>query len=184
MSDIKSPEALVDFWFSEPVRPLWFNATPAFDAELRQHYLSTYRAALAGQLSAWEATPLGALALVICLDQLPLNMFRGQAESFAGEAPSRAVAGRAIDRGLDQVLTDAQKAFLYLPYMHSESLVDQDRSVALFAAAGLKDNLHWARHHRDIVRRFGRFPHRNAILGRESTPEEDAWLASEGAFRG
>jgi uncharacterized protein (DUF924 family) len=184
MAVIDHPQALVDFWFSASVRPLWFNATPEFDAELRQHYLPTYRAALAGQLAAWEQTPLGALALVICLDQLPLNMFRGQAESFVGEAPARAVAERAIDRGLDQSLAGVQKAFLYLPYMHSESLADQDRSVALFEAAGLQDNLHWAKHHRDIVRRFGRFPHRNAILGRESTPEEDAWLASKEAFRG
>jgi uncharacterized protein (DUF924 family) len=184
MTIVEKPEALLEHWFSPAVRPLWFNATAEFDAELRQRYLPTYQAALAGQLAAWEETPRGALALVICLDQLPLNMFRGQPESFAGEAPSREVAERAIERGFDQSLQDVEKAFLYLPYMHSESLADQERSLALFTAAGLTDNLRWARHHCEIVRRFGRFPHRNAILGRESSTEERAWLASDEAFQG
>jgi len=119
---------------------------------------------------------------VVLLDQMPLNMFRGQPESFSTEAQSREVAGRAIERGLDQSLPDNQKAFLYLPYMHSEALVDQDRSVELFERAGLRENLRWAKHHRGIVRRFGRFPHRNAILGRESTPDEIEWLASPDSF--
>ena len=132
----------------------------------------------------WEQTAEGALALVILLDQMPLNMYRGQPESFATEAQSREVAGRAITRHFDQYLPDKGKAFLYMPFMHSENLADQDRSVELFTNAGLQDNLRFARHHRDIVRRFGRFPHRNAILGRNSTPEETAWLASGEAFLG
>jgi uncharacterized protein (DUF924 family) len=181
---IKTAQQLVDFWFSEPVRPLWFNATPEFDAELREEYLATYQAALNGELAHWADTAEGALALVICLDQLPLNMFRGQAESFAGEAPARQVAAKAIAQGLDQALTPAQKAFLYMPYMHSETLVDQQQARALFEQAGLQDNLRWVNHHHDIVARFGRFPHRNAILGRESTAEELAWLASDEAFTG
>jgi uncharacterized protein (DUF924 family) len=181
---VTTADKLVAFWFSERVRPLWFKSTPEFDAELREDYLPTYRAALRGELAHWAETPEGALALVVCLDQLPLNMFRGEVESFAGEAPSREIAQTAIERGFDQSLDDAQKAFLYMPFMHSEELADQDRVLALFAQAGLTDNLHWAKHHRDIVARFGRFPHRNAILGRVSTPEELAYLASEEAFLG
>ena len=137
-----------------------------------------------GRIVALGDAPEGALALVICLDQLPLNMFRGQAESFAGEALSRAIAAAAIERGFDQKLDNIQKVFLYMPYMHSEDLADQDRAMALFEQAGLTDNLHWAKHHREIVSRFGRFPHRNAILGRQSTPEELAYLASDEAFKG
>lgn len=181
---VSTSEALLDFWFSDRIKPLWFNSTPEFDDELREKYLGTYQAALNGDLAEWENTPEGALALVICLDQFPLNMFRGKPESFEGEEPSRQVAQRAIQQGLDQQLDEAQKAFLYLPYMHSENLADQDRSVELFFRAGLEDNLHWAKHHRDIVRQFGRFPHRNAILGRENTSEEIAYLQSEQAFSG
>lgn len=181
---VKTAQELVQFWFSESVRPLWFNATPEFDAELRKEYLETYQAALSGELAHWADTAEGALALVICLDQLPLNMFRGQAESFIGEAPARRVAATAIARGLDQALTPMQKPFLYMPYMHSEALVDQQQARVLFEQAGLQDNLQWVNHHYDIVARFGRFPHRNAILGRESTTEELAWLASDEAFTG
>jgi len=177
-------DGILTLWFSERVKPLWYNSTPEFDKELREKYLDTYQAALNGELSIWEETPQGALALVICLDQFPLNMFRNKAESFAGEAPSRQVAAKAIEKGFDQILDDEQKAFLYLPYMHSEELADQDRVLELFSKAGLKDNLKWASHHRNIVKRFGRFPHRNAILGRQSTPEETAYLQSDEAFTG
>ncbi len=175
---------LLAFWFSEAVRERWFDSTPEFDAALRTRYEALWPAASRGELADWEGTPEGALALVILLDQFPLNMFRGQAASFSTEAAARRVAERAIARGFDQRLNDAQRLMLYLPYMHSESPADQARSVALFEAAGLTDSLKWARHHRDIVARFGRFPHRNAILGRESTAEEAAWLASEEAFHG
>lgn len=176
--------AILDFWFSEAVQSHWFNATPEFDARLRDTYEETWEAARQGQLKDWEATPEGALALVIVLDQFPLNMFRGRAESFSTEALARQVAERAIARDFDKSLSAQQKFMLYLPYMHSESLDDQARSVALFEAAGLTDSLKWARHHHDIVRRFGRFPHRNAILGRTSRPEEVSWLDSKEAFHG
>lgn len=181
---VMAPGDLIRFWFSERVQPLWFNSTDAFDAELREQYLHICRAALNGELDHWADTPEGALALVICLDQIPLNIFRGQVESFAGEAASRKVAAMAIERGFDQSFSNAQKAFLYMPYMHSEDLSDQDRVLELFEQAGLMDNLQWAKHHREIVKRFGRFPHRNAILGRESTAEEKEWLASDEAFAG
>ncbi len=169
---------MLTFWFSERVRPQWFDAASALDTEIREGFRATWRAAIAGRLTAWEETPAGALALTIVLDQFPLNMFRGTAQAFAGESAARAVAARAIERGFDAGLEDAGKAFLYLPYMHSERMADQERSVALFEAAGLKSNLKWACHHREVVRRFGRFPHRNAVLGRASTPEEVVWLES------
>jgi len=179
-----SPDDVLSLWFSERVKPLWFNSTPEFDAELRERFDDTLRAAARGELDDWARTPEGALALVIVLDQLPLNIYRGRPEAFATEAASRRVAAAAIERGLDQAMTDTQRAFLYLPFMHSEALADQERSVTLFEQAGLTDNVKWARHHREIVRRFGRFPHRNAILGRDSTPEELAYLSSEEGFRG
>jgi len=181
---VKTAKQLIDFWFSEAVQPMWFNASSVFDAELRDEYYETYCAALSGELAHWADSAEGALALVICLDQMPLNMLRGQAESFAGEAPARQVAAAAIAQGLDRSLDNVQKSFLYMPYMHSEALCDQERALTLFEQAGLLDNLQWAKHHRDIVAQFGCFPHRNAILGRESTAEELSWLASDAAFLG
>ncbi|TVP76522.1 MAG: DUF924 domain-containing protein [Thioalkalivibrio sp.] len=178
------PEEILEFWFSGDVRPFWFRSTPEFDAKLRERFLAAWQAAARGELEGWQDTPEGALALVIVLDQFPLNMFRGQARSFATEARSREVAAAAIDQGWDRELDAAGKAFLYLPLMHSEALADQDRSVQLYRDAGLVDSLRWAEHHRGIIRRFGRFPHRNEVLGRENTPEEILWLASKEAFRG
>jgi uncharacterized protein (DUF924 family) len=175
---------IVSFWFSEPVKKLWFNATPEFDAELEQKYLSLVECAERGELNDWAEDAYGALALVIILDQLPLNIFRGQARSFATEAKAREFAQRAIDNGLDQTLSGEQKAFLYLPFMHSENLADQDKSVELFEQAGLTENVRYAKHHRDLIRRFGRFPHRNRVLGRESTAEEIDYLNSKEAFLG
>jgi uncharacterized protein (DUF924 family) len=180
----ESWQAVIDFWFSDKVKPLWFRSTSAFDDALRERFLATWQAAAAGELGAWVQSPEGALALVIVLDQFPLNMFRGQPESFSTEAQSRAVALEAIARGWDRELDRSRLAFLYLPLMHSENLADQDRSVALFEAAGLTDNLRFAKHHRELIRRFGRFPHRNAILGRQSSEEELAYLASKEAFLG
>ncbi|MCB1796170.1 MAG: DUF924 domain-containing protein [Candidatus Competibacteraceae bacterium] len=175
---------VLEFWFAEAVKLLWFAATPEFDEALRQRFLATCRAATTGQLEDWERMPLGALALVIVLDQFPLNLFRGQPESFATEAAARAVANRAITRDFDREMSPEQRLFLYLPFMHSEALADQDRSVRLYQQAGLEENLRFAHHHRDLIRRFGRFPHRNTILGRESSPEEVAYLASPEAFLG
>ena len=178
------PVEILTFWFAETARPLWFAATPDFDEQLRARFLTTYRAAAADQLSDWDATAEEALALVIVLDQFPLNLFRGQPESFATEAAARVVADRAITRGFDQVLPPEQRQFLYLPFMHSEVLADQERSVRLYQQPGLEDSLHFARHHHALIQRFGRFPHRNAILGRTSTAEEFAYLASPEAFHG
>ncbi|MBL8251621.1 MAG: DUF924 domain-containing protein [Candidatus Competibacter sp.] len=184
LTTIASPQALIDFWFAESAQALWFDSTPEFDQTLRERFLDTYRAAAAGRLADWERTPPGALALTIALDQFPLNMFRGQPESFATEAAARAVADRAIARRFDLQLNPMERLFLYLPFMHGETLADQERSVRLFEALGLDDSARFARHHRDLIVRFGRFPHRNAILGRDSTPEEIAYLNSPDAFHG
>ncbi len=181
---VASPADIVAFWFAETVRPLWFAATPDFDDALRARFLATYRAAAAGRLTAWKTTADGVLALVIVLDQFPLNLFRGQPESFATEAAARVVADCAIASGFDQALPPEQRLFLYLPFMHGEALADQERSVRLYQQPGLKDSLRFARHHHALIQRFGRFPHRNAILGRASTAEELAYLASPEAFHG
>lgn len=183
-SDIAAAHELLEFWFSEQAEKRWFNSTSEFDNELRDRYAALYEAACRGELEHWRDAADAALALVILFDQIPLNIFRGQARGFASEAMAREVAAGAIDRGWDKALSDKQKVFMYLPFMHSENLADQDRSVTLYTAAGLENNLRFARHHREIVRRFGRFPHRNAILGRPSTAEELEWLASKEAFKG
>ena len=177
-------QAIVDFWYSERVRPLWFNSTAEFDEELRQHYGQLYRDASQGLLQVWEQTATGSLALAIILDQFPLNMFRGQPESFATEAEAVRIARQAVAQGFDNQIEPEYRVFLYMPFMHSENLVDQDLVVQLFDEAGLANNAGFARHHREIVRRFGRFPHRNAILGRKSTPQELDYLASDEAFHG
>ncbi|MCP5420113.1 MAG: DUF924 domain-containing protein [Gammaproteobacteria bacterium] len=177
-------EKVLEFWFAETTQPFWFQATPAFDQALRDRFLSTYQAAANGALTDWQQTPRGALALVIMLDQFPLNMFRGQVESFATESAAREVADLALARGFDRNMTSQEKMFMYLPFMHSETLIDQDWSVRLFEELGLEKSTNFALHHRALIARFGRFPHRNSILGRPSTSEEIAYLASTEAFHG
>lgn len=175
---------LLDYWFAEAMRKRWFASTPELDAEILTRFEPLARRAAAGELDHWLETPDSALALVIALDQLPLNMYRGRAEAYATGARAVAAAKRALDLGHDRRLPPDRLAFIYLPFMHSEDPADQDRSVELFRAAGLTGNLHWAEHHRAIVRLFGRFPHRNAALGRASTAEELEYLASDQAFKG
>jgi len=167
---------ILEFWFSEESQARWFDSTPEYDRLVKERFEGAWQQARSGELADWEETAVGALALVIVLDQMPLNMFRDQPESFSTEEQSRQVARRAIGNGFDIELADEYMAFFYLPFMHSESLADQDRAVMLFETAGLENNLKWARSHREIIRRFGRFPHRNKILGRESTAEEVEWL--------
>lgn len=180
MNELKKDDELVaeilDFWFSDQVRPLWFNSTETFDDELRNRYEACWGRARAGVYDHWAQEPLSALALVIILDQFPLNMFRQDARQYSTESHAREIARQLIDAGLDQHLSAEQKAFLYLPFMHSETLADQQLSIELYEKAGLEDNLGYARHHHDVVKRFGRFPHRNEALGRESTSEEIEYL--------
>jgi uncharacterized protein (DUF924 family) len=174
--------AILDFWFSARMRKQWFASTPALDLEIKERFESLWEDAATDKLKNWQQSPGGSLALAIILDQLPLNMYRGEARSFSTAAKARDVAQRAIDAGFDQRLPKVQRAFLYMPLMHSESIQNQEHSVALFRAAGLNDNLHFAEHHRDLIERFGRFPHRNAILNRKSTAEELRYLHSDKAF--
>lgn len=178
------PQEIVDFWFAEDTRKLWFNSTPEFDRKLCENYQSVWEQASRGELDHWMDTAEGCLALVVILDQLPLNMFRGGAQSFATEARSREVARVAIDRGFDQQLPVEQQAFLYMPFMHSEALEDQRLALELFDQPGLESNLRFARHHHAIVEKYGRFPHRNEALGRDSSAAETEYLNSKEAFNG
>lgn len=179
-----TPTDILTFWYSAPMPDHWFASTPAIDADIRTRYEALWQQAAANRLDDWMQTAEGCLALCIVLDQFPLNMFRGDVQSFATEQQAVAVTKHAVAQGLDQQLPPHQRAFLYMPLMHSENLADQDESVRLFEAGGLDSNSRFARHHREIVRRFGRFPHRNATLGRESTAEEVAYLNSKEAFTG
>jgi uncharacterized protein (DUF924 family) len=183
MQDLATPQDVVAFWRDAgPDR--WFAKDEGFDALCRARFLATYEAAARGDLNDWELVAEGALAVVLLLDQFPRNMFRGTRRAYQADATARDTADRAIERGFDKQVDPELRVFFYLPFDHSEDPADQERSVALHEAAGDAEGLKWGRHHRDLIARFGRFPHRNPILGRESTPEEQAYLAEEGAFKG
>jgi len=175
-----TPDVILAFWRDAGPRR-WYTPDDAFDAEVRQRFFDLWQRAAAGDLSSWEASDDGALALVIVVDQFPRNMFRGDAKTYASDALAREVAHRAIERGVDLRIDPVLREFLYLPFNHSEHLSDQLRCIELSRAAGNAENLKWAEHHADIIRRFGRFPHRNRLLGRATTPEEQAYL-DEGGF--
>ena len=162
----------------------WFARDDAFDEPCRERFLLTHEAAARGDLNQWELVPDGALALCLLLDQFPRNIFRGTRRAYRTDAVAVDVADRAIERKHDRAVAPELRRFFYLPFSHSEDPADQERSVALAEALGDPDTAKWARHHRDIVARFGRFPHRNAILGRPTTDEEAAFLAEEDAFKG
>jgi uncharacterized protein (DUF924 family) len=179
---VESAADVVTFWRNAgPDR--WFKSDPAFDDEIQERFLTTHEAAAAGQLSDWEQSAEGALALLILLDQFPRNMFRGDARAFATDPLARAITAGAIVRGFDSQVPKELQNFFYLPFEHSEDLADQERCIALNKASGDTENLKWAEIHADIIRRFGRFPHRNTVLGRATTPEEQAFLDS-GGFAG
>jgi uncharacterized protein (DUF924 family) len=184
MSDarVSMPADILKFW-RDAGRDRWYKRDDAFDAEVRRRYLDLWRKAAAGELSSWETTDDGALALTIVLDQFPRNMFRGDAQTYASDRQARDVAARAIDRGADKRIDPALLEFLYMPFMHSEHLPDQLRCIELFRGTANTENTEYAEHHADIIRRFGRFPHRNRILGRETTPQEQAFLDA-GGFTG
>lgn len=170
---------VITFW-REAGPERWFKKDFAFDQAILERFLATHEAAADGKLTAWERSAEGALALLILLDQFPRNMFRGDARTFATDPLARAVAAGALVRGFDGQFEPQMRSFFYLPFEHSEDLADQDRSVAFYRAMGDADLLKWAELHADIIRRFGRFPHRNQILGRSTTPEEQAFLDSGG----
>jgi uncharacterized protein (DUF924 family) len=190
--DPRATEVL-DFWFGRPgeahhlqTRELWFRKDDNFDALCAQRFGPLIDEALRGGLQAWTAQPLSAVALVIVLDQFTRNTRRGTAGMFAGDAQGLAAARALVASGADRPLPGVMRQFVYLPFEHSELLADQIESLRLFAQLGhdepaLAGLLEWAQKHYDIVARFGRFPHRNAALGRESTPEEIEFLKQPGS---
>jgi uncharacterized protein (DUF924 family) len=184
--------ALLEFWFGAPGTPdddrpraVWFKKHADFDADLRARFLADQQQAAMGHCDSWMQTPDGSLALVLLLDQLPRNLYRDTPAAFASDEKARAVARHAVDQGYDQGLPGVRRSFFYLPFEHSEFLADQETSVALcrtLPAGGYSAQaLDYALRHRDIIRRFGRFPHRNRILGRSSTPDENAFLREPGS---
>ena len=198
MNDLPPPtpsaaQAVLDFWFGRPddpqyrlPRPAWFRRDEAYDTLIRQRFGAVIDAALDGRLAAWAATPHGALAEVIVLDQFTRNALRGSARAFAGDARALAAARAMVARGDDRRLGGVQRQFVYLPYEHAEDLATQREALALLAelqraepATG--ELLRWAQAHHDIIERFGRFPHRNAVLGRVSTAAEEAFLRQPGS---
>ena len=186
MDDPALADDIRAFWFGASAPdPRWFRKDPAFDAEIRTRYGAAIEAALAGACEAWSATPRGALARILLLDQFTRNVFRDTPRAFAGDARALAAAEAAVARGFDRAVDAVQRAFFYLPFEHAEDAAAQDRSLALFGAlareSGRREPLEWAEKHAAIVRRFGRYPHRNAILGRASTAEELAFLGEPGS---
>lgn len=178
-ADAVTPSEILTFW-REAGRDRWYKREDAFDAEIRSRYLGLWRKAAKGELSSWQRSDDGALALTVVLDQFPRNLFRGNAQAYSTDANAREVAQRAIDRGVDARIDPALRECLYLPFMHSEEIADQLRRVELFRNLANAENLEYAKLHADIIRRFGRFPHRNLALGRATTPEEQAFLDADG----
>jgi uncharacterized protein (DUF924 family) len=178
MDRLASIDDVVAFW-REAGPDKWFASDERFDETCRARFLATYEAAARGDLAEWELSPQGALALLLLLDQLPRNMFRGTRRAYATDPAALLTAERAIDRHFDKAVEPELRRFFYLPFMHAEDLSAQERSLAL--AEVLDDeSIWWARHHQNVIARFGRFPHRNAILGRESSPEELQFLEQDG----
>jgi len=178
---------VLDFWFGAPhsrergrPRKLWFQKSEPFDAEVRRRFLAIWERAARGECERWQATPLAALALIVMLDQFPRNMFRGTARAFASDSLALAAGRETIARGFDRLLSSVERVFIHLPFEHAEDLAAQRRSLALCYALDPED-MQYAKRHYEIIARFGRFPHRNAILGRESTAEEAEFLKQPGS---
>jgi uncharacterized protein (DUF924 family) len=182
MSVPAEAEDIIRFW-REAGYKRWFGKDDAFDAEIRSRFGDLQRRAGRGELADWEATPTGALALVILLDQFSRNLHRGTTAAFDNDPAARGVADRALERGFDHRVEADLRMFFYLPFMHSEVLADQERCVGLYALLGDENSFKFAQDHRDIIARFGRFPHRNPVLGRMTTAEEQAFLDA-GGFTG
>ena len=176
-----APAEVVGFW-RDAGMDKWFRGGEAFDAECRARFLDAHFAAARRECEGWMDTAEGALALLVLLDQIPRNVFRGSGHAFASDGLARHYATRAIAAGFDAASETGMRMFFYLPFEHSEDMADQDRAVALFAALGNANLLGYANAHRDVIARFGRFPHRNAALGRANTPDEQAWLDAGGGF--
>jgi uncharacterized protein (DUF924 family) len=179
---------ILAFWFGRPDesghgqdRKIWWKKNPAFDAKVERRFHVDYTEAAAGRRDDWLEAPRSCLALILLLDQFPRNMFRGEARTYATDHRALAAAKHAIERGFDRSLPPVERKFFYLPFEHSEDLADQRRSIELFRALGDDFSLDYVIRHLEIIERFGRFPHRNAILGRETTPEEAEFLTQPGS---
>lgn len=172
-------QEVISFWFEESKPEQWFAKDEAFDAIIRDKFLDTHRMVVAGETSAWRATPEGRLAEIIALDQFSRNMFRGTPDAFLHDAQALILAEEAVKVGADQELDKGKRYFMYMPYMHSESADVHERALKLFESLGDPE---YEIKHKEIVDRFSRYPHRNAILGRASTPEELDFIASNPGF--
>ncbi len=173
-------EAVLRFWFEESTPKQWFAKDDAFDAAVRERFGDIHAAASRGDLDQWAETPDGALALIIILDQFSRNLYRGEARAFAHDEKTRKVLRRVLEKGWDKKVGADRRSFLYMPFEHSENLADQEHSVKLFKSLG-EENLRYAIAHKKLIERFGRFPHRNAALGRVSTEGEKDYLSKPGA---
>jgi uncharacterized protein (DUF924 family) len=178
---VAAVDQIVSFWFEELTPKNWYRRDEALDAKIRERFGETYEALKAAVPDDWLRGPEGYLAAILVLDQFPRNMFRGSPEAFATDESALALAKKAIAKDYDQWLPKPKRAFVYLPFQHSEDTEDQARSVQLFTALGNPVNLDFALRHQVIVDRFGRFPHRNAVLGRQSTQGEEAFLKEPGS---
>lgn len=193
MATPSSPHSILDFWFGRPDDPdygqprlTWFTRDPAFDALIRARYRDILDSALNGELEHWNDSPRGTLAHLLVLDQLMRNAFRDSARAYAGDEQARRLAIRLVDSGDHLLLAPIERQFAYLPFEHAEDIDHQNRAIALFTALArdepsLASSVDWARRHRDIIVRFGRFPHRNEVLGRDSTLEEAQFLTEPGS---
>lgn len=176
-------QEVISFWYNEQNKTHWFTKDAAFDEEIRKRFLSTYESAAKAACFNWRIHPLGRLAEVIVLDQFPRNMFRNNPRAFAADPLALALAQEAVERGIDKNLKTDEKSFLYMPYMHSEALNVHDEAVKLFSQPGLEHNLEYEILHKKIIERFGRYPHRNEVLGRSSTPDEIAYLEKDSSSK-
>jgi Uncharacterized protein conserved in bacteria len=177
----ETPQSVIDFWFRKLTPAHWFTRNDTLDREIRDRFLDLHLELSRNVPDEWRASAEARLALIIVFDQFPRNMFRGSPHAFATDVLAREEARIAVATGADQAVEEGWRQFFYLPFEHSESLEDQDRSVALFTALGDPSGIDYAVRHRDVIAKYGRFPHRNRILGRENTPEEAAYLAQPGA---
>lgn len=179
-----TPDEVITFWHVPETRKRWFKSTPEFDQLLKDKFEPLLKSAIAGQLDDWRDSATGCLALCILLDQVPRNIYRGKSTAFATDEHAVEVCKHAIDTNLYRELDADRSRFLFMPLMHSEDLDDQQLSIEMFAEAGLEEQSEFANHHSQIIKKFGRFPHRNQVLGRESSAAELEYLNSDSAFDG
>jgi len=172
---------IINFWFDEIDSKAWWKKDPDFDALIRRRFLSVHEAAARGELYSWREQPSGRLAEVIVLDQFSRNLYRDAPQAFAFDGMALVLSQEAVALGVDAAIPVAQRAFMYMPYMHSESPLIHEQAMSLFAESGMENNYQFELKHKAIIDRFGRYPHRNAILGRESTTEELEFLQGPGS---